>query len=108
MKSEIGFLLELVLEKKLKPEGTKLCLERISELEQSLGQRQTVAIPARPVIPGFPTVQQAPSTQRILDEMAANPAPVMPVRRLGNEKIDKETGTVVIPTGNGTMGMKKW
>ena len=69
MDSEIQFLLSLVLNHKLQPQTKKICLERIGQIEESLRSPQQ---PQRPV----PQIQaQAPSMQRLIDQM---PQPIIP------------------------------
>lgn len=43
MKSEISFLLDLVLNKRKLAEVKQCCLERIAEIEQTIGTRPVVA-----------------------------------------------------------------
>ena len=60
--TELSFLLELLLEHELKKDTQKLIRERIKEIE---------ARPAPTITPTTPTRgNQAPSTQKLLDEIA--------------------------------------
>jgi hypothetical protein len=79
MQTEIRFLLDLVLNFKLPAEAKKLCLERIGEVEASLGPKATPQPYAAPL---RASTQQAPSTQALLDAQAAiigAPIPVEPI-----------------------------
>lgn len=78
-----------------------LFIERIGEVEANLSKPQ-VRMPSNPVSGPY---YQAPSTQRLLNEMAsegmpASPAPIIPVpkRIVGGE----------VNTGNGTKGPRKF
>lgn len=63
----------------------------------------------QPVILNRPNVlQQAPSTQRILDEMNSSPAIPMRAPTPLPERIDKETGRAMVATGKGTSGPRKF
>jgi hypothetical protein len=69
LKTEIAWLLDLVLNHKLSPDAKKLCLERIGEVESSL-----VAKPSYQTTGYMAPVRgtaQAPSTQALLDAQAA-------------------------------------
>lgn len=70
--TELSFLLELLLTHKL-AKGTKEAItNRIKEIEQCLRPPP----PQQVIRP--PRTAQAPSTQRLLDEMALEPQPVAP------------------------------
>lgn len=66
--SELSFLLDLLLNEKLSIKVKTKLTERIKEIESRMGQPPIV----HRIIPSA----QAPSTQKILDEMAMNPQPV--------------------------------
>lgn len=84
--TELSFLLELLLTHKL-AKGTKEAItNRIKEIEQSfrpvvLEPGQRLVQPQRP-----PRTAQSPSTQRILDEMAQEQAPV-PVEQVAQSPV---------------------
>lgn len=62
--TELGFLLDLLLNEELPLTLKKTVAERIKEVEQKLMQPTVIIPTSRPI-----TQAQAPSTQRILDEM---------------------------------------
>jgi hypothetical protein len=74
MKTEIRFLIDLVLDFKLPAEAKKLCLERIGEVEASLGKQVAAPVFSRPQ-----TSTQSPSTQALLDAQAAITGAPIPV-----------------------------
>lgn len=91
--TEIRFLLDLVLNHKLPPGAKKLCLERIVEVEENL----TIKM----ISPIQRTIEQAPSTQRLMEAQIQTSAPLMPPpsqRIVGGE----------VNTGNGTKGPRKF
>jgi len=82
MISELSFLISLLLEHRLLPSVKKVIAERIKEVEAKTatpGPRISnwPIINTTVSVPPDPKTAQAPSTQRILDEMAAS-APVAP------------------------------
>lgn len=83
MKSEISFLLDLILDEELSPAVQKLCRRRIRDLESNVVSRPIVATQT-PIRVNTGAVQ-APSTQRLLDEMASQtgaPVPIEPVTHI--------------------------
>lgn len=82
--TELSFLIQLLLNDKLPLEIKKEVAERIKEVEATLIVTH-IPPPYRPQVIPPPvsfirtTTDQAPSTQKILDEMAMNPVPVAPV-----------------------------
>lgn len=65
MRTEIQFLIDVILNHKLPSQVKDVLIARIGEVEASLQSRPI----ARPLLPVSAPLQ-APSTQRILDEMA--------------------------------------
>jgi len=70
--TELSFLLDLLLNEKLSVEVKTKITERIRDIES----RMSVSPNFKPNI--VANSVQAPSTQKILDEMAMNPVPVEP------------------------------
>lgn len=104
MQTPISFILDLILDYELPPDAQKRCRKYIRELESSLSPsgKTTTVVPNR-IIHG---AQQQPSTQKLLDEMAAQTgAPVIPIAAapIVNRIVGGE-----VNTGNGTRGPKKW
>jgi len=133
--TELDFLLEILLSHKLQKATQTAIKERIKVI-QGPGvparmmippQTQPVALPPQGPIQtpeGKPLAPQSPSTLALLEKhglaVPAAPvthtAPVPPIvpmtaqQRLqaAEQRIDRDTGTVMIPTGNGTFGKKKF
>ncbi len=99
VKTELQFLLDILLNHKL-PKGTKkLITDRIGEVENQL-------IPP-PRIVGVPAQQ--------LSARMPPPDPIIPVQTFvppgvntPPADIDKQTGRAVVATGNGTRGPRKF
>ncbi len=93
--TELSFLLDLLLNHKL-PKGTKEAIvNRVKEIESKHGQNVGVwTQPAQPPRP--PRTAQSPSTQRILDEMAAEHS--IPEIASGNIAATLETPAVIAQT----------
>jgi len=98
--TEIQFLLEIVLHCKSLKQVKEKCLTRIGEVEAML-----VKPPAQMPRPMLPQSAQAPSTQRLMEEHVT-PSRVTTPPLPG--KIDRETGSVMVPTGEGTYGKRKF
>lgn len=98
MKTELQFLLDLLLNHKL-PKGTKkLLTDRIGEVENQI-------IPQPTVLRAAPTVSsRMPPPEPIIPPQAFVPN-AMP---LPKAEVDKETGRAMVPTGNGTRGPRKF
>ena len=92
--TELQWLIKMLTQHKLPASLKDLFIERIGEVEMSLSKPEA---PARPA----PVLTQAPSTQRILDEMEA-PAPVARV------VIPKEIVTSTGAAGSTTRGPRKF
>lgn len=95
MQTPISFILDLILDYELPADAQKRCRKYIRELEGSLGQK-AITHPGRPI-----NLDQAPSTQRLLEAQAAAPLPLIPPminRVVGGE----------ISTGPGTKGPRKF
>lgn len=117
MKPEIQFLAELIAQHKLPAAIREKVTTRLGEVAENISVPQQVMVQARSNIhiPGA----QAPSTQRILDEIAQNPSPAFAALQMNAQrlrpalppvpdKIDKETNRPIVSTGKGTSGPKKW
>lgn len=104
MTTDIKWLVDILLNYKLPEPVKELFIARIGQIEESLHQQ-----PAKPIIQLQPPIMmQAPSTQRILDEIA-NEIPVVKAKPVQIPAvIDKETGRAIINTGKGTSGPRKF
>jgi hypothetical protein len=98
MQTPISFILDLILDYELPADAQKACRKYVRELEKQMVSKPPV------VAPIVKNSLQAPSTQKLLDEMAAqtgapiiNPIPVAQ-RIVGGE----------VNTGGGTKGPRKW
>lgn len=99
--TEIQFLISLMLEHKLPEPVKQKFITRIGEVEALLQKPTYQPSPApRTIVSGT----QAPSTQRILDEMPTAQRAISKVP----ETIDKETGMPIVQTGKGTAGPRKF
>lgn len=110
MKTEIRFLLDLVLEHKLSADVKKLCLERISEVEANLGPKALVMhgsmqgpSPNKSAAQlKFESEQAAgliiPPTEQRPGPPAVRPQLPTPARIMGGE----------VNTGGGTRGPRKF
>jgi hypothetical protein len=79
--SELSFLVSLLLDHKLPPSTKKAVAERIKEVEAGIPVQPRVGVQAvAPQVARPPKTAQSPSTQKILEEMAADgqtlPTPV--------------------------------
>lgn len=92
----ISFALELLLDCTTIEQVHKRCRKYIKELEGNGAMITTTPAPF------IPRAGQAPSTQRILNEMAAEGSAVMPPMPL-----PKINGGL-IDNGDGTKGKRKW
>lgn len=101
--SEIAWLVKLMTEHKLSAQVKATILARIGEVEAALSKNINIAVP--PMAPRHIGTVQAPSTQRILDEMASEQAvaPVLPPRVIIPQEIVTSKGN-----GTSTRGPKKW
>lgn len=104
--TELQFLVDLLLTKRKSSDLHKHIAQRIGEVEESLRSQ-----PHRPIVNAqvsIPNLQQAPSTQRLLEShgMIAAP-PILPIK-LPAAEMDKETGRAMVATGNGTKGPRKF
>jgi hypothetical protein len=86
MKSELSFLIGLLLNQKLSPQVKKLLGERISEVEANLATIHVVPTFVPPPVPGTyvkpkrdPNAQSA-STLKILQETGPLPVPIVPLQ----------------------------
>ena len=104
--TELQFLIKILTTQKLSPALKDMFIERIGEVESQIS-KPIAPIIRQPIgVPGL--VQQAPSMQRIMDEMPLiQPAtgPALPAKPVA---IDKETGRPIVATGKGSMGPRKW
>jgi hypothetical protein len=110
--SEIQWLVDMMLHCKLSADVREKFLARIGEVEGKLNRTQPMINTAS----SFPSVMpqpsfgmQAPSTQRLLEQQplaAPMMPPIAPIKLPG--VIDKETGSIVIDTGKGTKGLRKF
>ena len=96
--TEIQWLVDVLLHQKMPQKIRDIFIARIGEVELTLARQQ----PPR-ITPLVAQTAQAPSTQRLLEHQEV-PQVVKPTPGT----IDKETGRVNIPTGNGTSGPRKW
>lgn len=104
----ISFALEILLDCETIEEAHKKCRKFIK-----LYKTTEIRIPASVRIPTIPLQsggnQQAPSTQRLLEQHATMPPPPLPATlRPPPAAIDKETGRAIVPTGKGTSGPRKF
>lgn len=112
MQTPISFLLDLILDEELPPSAQKRCRKYIRELESNLSKSQSympgpaTADAFKPIRHGAP---QAPSTQKILDAMAAETGAAMVAAPLPPKipAIQRIIGGEV-NTGNGTKGPRKF
>lgn len=93
--TELQWLIKMLTKEKLSTHLKDLFIERIGEVELKFMQPKITA-PGNAIM----VHNQAPSTQRILDEMqqAPTPAPIMTKRIVGGE----------VDTGRGTKGPRKF
>ena len=98
--TELQFLITLLTKHKL-PNGLKdVLIERMGEVEANLAKAPVYQRPLLPV------PQQAPSTQRLLEQQVEIPqGPIAPPKPVS---IDKETGRAMVNTGKGTFGPRKF
>lgn len=103
--TELQWLIKILTQHKLSASLKDLFIERIGEVEAKLS-------PVKAQIPPPPMFAQAPSTQKILEELAreGNPVPVPSaiIPKLPPAAIDKETGRAIVQTGKGTSGPRKF
>ena len=104
MKTELQFLLDLLLNHKL-PKGTKkLITDRIGEVENQIIPQPRNMLGHQPVSPQIVSSRMPPPEfQAPTINMAPVPGAVMPPA-----DIDKQTGRPVVATGNGTRGPRKF
>lgn len=105
--TELQWLIKVLTQQKLSNTLKDLFIERIGEVETKLGGR---AIHGSTPIPVSPTAQ-APSTQKILDEIAAeqNAQPITPQRVIVPRRTQTKEVIVTSTTSGGfTQGPKKW
>lgn len=98
--TEIQFLIDLILNGKLSASAKEKCVARIGEVEASLTKMNPKPIPQQPIIQT--TTQQAPSMQRIIDEVAMTPTPA-PKRIVVPTEVITSTGN-----GTSTRGPRKF
>jgi len=98
MKTELQFLLDLLLNHKL-PKGTKkLITDRIGEVENNIIPQPALRAPV--------VSSRMPPPDPLHTQFAPQVIPsAMP---LPKAEIDKETGRAMVPTGNGTRGPRKF
>lgn len=72
--NEVSFLLDLFLNHKMSKSAREAVTARIKEIAERASQQQDYA--PRVVLQRPPKTAQSPSTQKILDEMAAEGAPL--------------------------------
>lgn len=100
--TEIQWLCDILLNHKLAASVKDRIIARIGEVEANLSIRPMVQpMRAPPIMPGA----QAASTQRLLEQHELHTPPLI---KAPGGPIDKETGTVVVATGNGTRGPRKF
>jgi len=97
MQTPISFILDLILDYELPPDAQKACRKYVRELEKSITPVPTVR-PIRPV-----GIQQAPSTQRLMEQQETNPIVGPPVVTAANRIVGGE-----VNTGHGSKGPRKW
>lgn len=85
----------------------KQFLKRIGEVEKQY-TKQTPGIITQIPRPVAQPYAQAPSTQRILDEIANETPIVARAMKPPADRIDKETGRAMVATGKGTSGPRKF
>lgn len=109
MTTDIKWLVDILLNYKLPEPVKELFIARIGQIEESLSKSQFAPRgSAGSNIIQAPTLMQAPSTQRILDEIA-NETPLIKAKPVQVPAvIDKETGRAIINTGKGTSGPRKF
>lgn len=107
--TEIAWLVKFMMEQKLSNSAKNEVISRIGEVESLLSNPGYIPaiIPPRPFVN---PMAQAPSTQKILNEMASEQltAPIIRAPTPTPEKIDKETGRAMVGTGKGTFGPRKF
>lgn len=105
--TELQWLIKVLTQQKLSNTLKDLFIERIGEVESRLGGR---AIHSPTPIVVSPT-SQAPSTQKILDEIAMerNAQPIMPQKVIVPRRTQTKDVVVTSTTAGGfTQGPKKW
>lgn len=110
------WLSKFVVKHDLPKEAKDEIVSKMEDIEKEMESRSVIVqpMPTRVITPQ--PMAQAPSTQRILAEMAteANSNPIMPqpLTRATMPKpslgVDKETGRAMIQTGKGTLGPRKF
>lgn len=96
--TELQWLIKMLTQQKLPASLKDLFIERIGEVEQSLSKAPP---PPRPAA----VMAQAPSTQRILDEMNIDPvAPTLPPRIIVPQEVVTSKGAA----GSYTKGPRKF
>lgn len=103
MQTPISFILDLLLDEKeqLPPAMQKRCKRYIKELEQGVE-------PPKIYLPRDGRTMQAPSTQRILDEMALETGAALPQAVIPKIPTAQRIQGGEVNTGNGTKGPRKW
>ena len=116
--TEIQWLVDIMLNHKLPGPVKDKFIARIGEVESQLsilgssnGRTSSFGLENVGSIPTPRSTAQAPSTQRILDEMKLE-TPVITPRPIVSapkpDAIDKETGRAMVATGKGTFGPRKF
>jgi len=101
--TELQWLIKMLTQEKLSAKLKDLFIERIGEVEAKLNQPTTRIPQSNPM--AMPI--QAPSTQKLLAEIANEPHPTI-IPTPPPAKIDKETGRAMVATGKGTFGPRKF
>lgn len=106
--TELQWLIKVLTQQKLSNTLKDLFIERIGEVETRLqGVRPVLGPTPQPLSP----TGQAPSTQKILDEMALeqNTNPITPQRVIVPRRTQSKEPVVTSVTNGGfTSGPKKW